>query len=177
MFFLLYSIDSPNFIVWLSLLWEILGNICIAIACKCDVMNFEVALMFLIKPFFLHDQKVVTKTQISWERKKLLRWNKKHSPSFLKGFQSRKYRSSHPGVFLGKGVLKIYSKFTGEHPYRSTISIKLLSNFIEIALRHGFFPLNLLHIFRTPFPRNTPGWLLLQMTQNFLEGESPTLNI
>ena len=22
-------------------------------------------------------------------------------------------------------------------------------------------PVNLLHIFRTPFPRNTPGWLLL----------------
>ena len=26
-------------------------------------------------------------------------------------------------VALGKGVLKIYSKFTGEHPYRSVISI------------------------------------------------------
>ena len=27
---------------------------------------------------------------------------------------------------------------------------------------HGGSPVNLLHIFRTPFPRNTPGWLLLQ---------------
>ena len=36
-----------------------------------------------------------------------------------------KDRSSHPEVFLGKGVLKICSKFTGEHPYRSVISIKL----------------------------------------------------
>ena len=34
-------------------------------------------------------------------------------------------RSSHQEVFLGKGVLKIYSKFKGEHPYRSAISIKL----------------------------------------------------
>ena len=25
-------------------------------------------------------------------------------------------RSSHPVVYLGKGVLKICSKFTGEHP-------------------------------------------------------------
>ena len=25
------------------------------------------------------------------------------------------FRSSRPGVFLGKGVLKICSKFTGEH--------------------------------------------------------------
>ena len=29
-------------------------------------------------------------------------------------------------MFLGKGILKIYSKFTGEHPCRSAISIKLL---------------------------------------------------
>ena len=36
----------------------------IAIVCKsgCDVMNFEVNLIFLIKSFFLYDQKVVTKT-------------------------------------------------------------------------------------------------------------------
>ena len=37
-------------------------------------------------------------------------------------------------VFLGKVVLKICSKFTGEHPYRSVISINLLCNFIEITL-------------------------------------------
>ena len=70
-------------------------------------------------------------------------------------------RSSHPEVFLVKGVLKICSKFTGEHPCRSVISIKLLCNFIEIALRHGCSPVNLLHIFRTPFTKNTSRWLLL----------------
>ena len=64
-------------------------------------------------------------------------------------------------VFLGKGGLKICSKFTGEHPCRSVISIKLLCNFIEITLRHGCSPVNLLHIFRTPFPKNTSGRLLL----------------
>ena len=42
--------------------------------------------------------------------------------------------SSPPEVFLGKGVLKICSKFTGEHPCQSVISIKLLINFIEITL-------------------------------------------
>ena len=31
MFFLLYSINWPNFIVWLLLLCEILGNMCIEI--------------------------------------------------------------------------------------------------------------------------------------------------
>ena len=71
-------------------------------------------------------------------------------------------RSSHPEVFLGKGVLKIWSKFTGEHPCRSVISVKLQSNFIEITLWHGCSPINLLHILRTPFPRNTSGWPLIK---------------
>ena len=64
-------------------------------------------------------------------------------------------RNSPPEVFLGIGVLKICSKFTGEHPCRNAISIKLLCNFIEIALRHGCSPVNLLHIFRIPFLKNT----------------------
>ena len=73
------------------------------------------------------------------------------------------FRSSRPEVFLGKGVLKICSKFTGEHPCRSVNSIKFQSNFIEIALRYGCSPVNLLQIFRTPFPRNITGWLLLHL--------------
>ena len=47
------------------------------------------------------------------------------------------FRSGPPEVFLGKSVLKICSKFTGEHPYRSVISVKLPSNFIKITLWHG----------------------------------------
>ena len=46
---------------------------------------------------------------------------------------------SHPEVFPEKGLLKICSKFKGEHPCRSAISIKLQSNFIEITLFHGVF--------------------------------------
>ena len=76
---------------------------------------------------------------------------------------SRSYqsRSSHSAVFLRKGVLKVCSKFTGEHPCQSVISIKVLWNFIEITLWHGCSPVNLLHIFRTRFLKNTSGWLLL----------------
>ena len=33
LFDMLYSINGPNFIVWLPLLLEILGNMCIAIVC------------------------------------------------------------------------------------------------------------------------------------------------
>ena len=60
-----------------------------------------------------------------------------------------------------KDLLKICNKFTGEHQRRNVISIKLQSNFIEIALRHGFSPVNLLQIFRTPFLENTSERLLL----------------
>ena len=59
--------------------------------------------------------------------------------------------SSFPEVYIGNGVLKICSKFTIELPCPSVISIKLQSNFIEIILRHGCSPANLLHIFRIFF--------------------------
>ena len=63
---------------------------------------------------------------------------------------SSKDRSSPPKVFLGKGVLKIYNKSTGEYQWQSVVLIKLLCNFILIAPCHGWSPINLLHIFRTP---------------------------
>ena len=53
-----------------------------------------------------------------------------------------------------------FSKFTGEYPCRSTISIKFKSNFVEITLRHGYSVLNLLHIFKTSFIKNTRARLL-----------------
>ena len=71
----------------------------------------------------------------------------------LLNMNSDNYKSSHPEAFLGKGVLRICSKFTGEHPCRSAISIKLQANLL----------VNLLHIFRTPFIKNTSDWLLLQL--------------
>ena len=46
-------------IVWLALLPEMLGNMCIVIVCLpgCDVINFEISLIFQIKRIFLHGQK------------------------------------------------------------------------------------------------------------------------
>ena len=46
-------------------------------------------------------------------------------------------------------------------------------NFIEIALRHGCSPVNLLHIFRTPCPKNTSGRLPLQKA-HFMKVLSPS---
>ena len=40
-------------------------------------------------------------------------------------------------------------------------TFKMLCNFIEITLRHGCSPVNLLHIFRIPLYKNTSGRLLL----------------
>ena len=79
---------------------------------------------------------------------------------------SRNSRSSPPNVFLWKSVLKICSKLTGKHPSRSVILIKLLCNFNEIALWHGCSLVNLLNIFKTRFPKNTFGGLLLMLTFN-----------
>ena len=59
-----------------------------------------------------------------------------------------------------KGVLKLWSKFTGEHP--------LQTNFTEITLRHGCSLVNLRHIFGPPFPKNTPGGLLLVILYSVL---------
>ena len=61
--------------------------------------------------------------------------------------------SSRPGMFIGKSDLKICNKFIAEQPCRGVISKKLFCNFIEITLQHGCSPVNLLHIFRTPFPK------------------------
>ena len=81
-------------------------------------------------------------------------------------FKSNMYRGQYRSpvaskTVLGKGLPKICSKFTEEYPCRSAISVKLQSNIIEIALRHGCSSLHLLHIFRTPFPKNTSGGLLM----------------
>ena len=52
----------------------------------CAVISFEINLAFLIEQFFLHDQKVKTRVEKSWERKELSRGIKKYFSSFLKSF-------------------------------------------------------------------------------------------
>ena len=55
------------------------------------------------------------------------------------------------------------TEFAGEHSYRSVISLKLLFNFIEIALRHGCSPVNLHHLFITSLSKKNSGDLLLYL--------------
>ena len=69
------------------------------------------------------------------------------------------YKSNHPEVFQRKAVLKICGKFTGGHPCQRATSIMSLCNFIEITLRYGCSPVNLLHIEITLRHENKPASL------------------
>ena len=100
----------------------------------------KIVLFYISKPRFVYFVRVYIDFQYSW-----------------------RFRSSHPELFLLKSVLEKCSKFTGEHPCRSVILIKLQSNFIEIILWYEWSPVNLLHIFRTPFTKNTCKLLLLKI--------------
>ena len=65
-------------------------------------------------------------------------------------------RSSPPEVFrkrLSENMQQIYMR-------TPMPKCDLLCSFIETALWHGCFPVNLQQIFRTPFPKNTFGGLL-----------------
>ena len=51
---MVYCYSWSNFIVWLPLLLEILGIMFITIVCfpGCDVIDFDINLIFQIEPFF-----------------------------------------------------------------------------------------------------------------------------
>ena len=68
-----------------------------------------------------------------------------------------KNKSSPPEDFLGKRCFEICSKFIGEYPCESVISVKLPCNFIEIRLWFGCSPVGLQHHFRTLFAQSTSG--------------------
>ena len=65
-FFMLYSVNWPNFTAWFSLLLEILVNMCIVVVCKLgyDVINFEIK---LANQAVFPEQKVKTKIWLRWE--------------------------------------------------------------------------------------------------------------
>ena len=72
------------------------------------------------------------------ERFKCLLLYSKHISRKVNNEGLKNIRSSPPEMLYYGNVLQICSKFTGEHPWRNTISMNC-------------FFVNLLHIFRTPF--------------------------
>ena len=89
---------------------------------------------------------------------------------------SQVFKSRHSEVLLEKWVLKICSRFTGEYLCRNVISIKLQSNFTEMALWHVCSPVNMLYICRRPFTNNTPEWLLQPFSNIISHSSSPRNN-
>ena len=65
---------------------------------------------------------------------------------------------------LFRGALRKNCLANMQQIYRRTV---MLCNFIEITLRHGYFPFP--HIFRTSFPKNTSGRLLLTIKVRFMK--------
>ena len=72
----LYSINWSKFIACIPIVFF----------SGCDVMNFQIDLIFLIKPFFYMTKKSRQKLK-ALRTKRALKVKKKHFSSFLKGFQ------------------------------------------------------------------------------------------
>ena len=113
----------------------------------------------------------ISKTQTTWYLLHFVIWNKNglmitsktrvplYLNRLLEGVRNEnvicRSRSIHPEMFSGKVDLKIYSKFTGENPCFVTLLKSHFSN--------GCSPVNVIYSFRTPFPKNTSGWLFLNL--------------
>ena len=75
-----------------------------------------------------------------------------------------KYQKQLHQIQLSRGVLRKRFSENIQQIYRGTPMPKCdfnkyVCNFIEITLQHGISPANLLHIFRTHFPKNSSGRL------------------
>ena len=88
---------------------------------------------------------------------------KKHTlEMFLYGWRFELQKQSSIGV-LRKRCSENMKPIYRRTPMPKCDFSKVASNFIEITLLHGCSPVNLLHIFITPFPKNTSGRLLLEL--------------
>ena len=84
----------------------------------------------------------------------------RYSPFYFQNIFTH-YRSSPPQVFLGK-----YSPNLQEN------------TFTEIALKHGYSPVNLLHVLRIPFYKdNYGGLLLVPRLQKIKHGQNAVVSL
>ena len=115
---------------------------------------------FLLKlPRFCKHGKSVNRTRSCIESS----WNRFHfKTKVLYSYSERAEASINQNQPSRCVLRKSYSENI-QHKYRRTLMpkcdynkvAKLQSNFIEITLRHECSSVNLQHIFRTPFPKNT----------------------
>ena len=103
--------------------------------------------------FFWHNlyiskAELAEKYKWNWNSEIFLQWNMNFFPESSRPSIFWISRSSHPEGFLGKGVLKICSKFAREHPCLNVVSIKLLSNFANIIAAMSYMKWNFFIIFQ-----------------------------
>ena len=79
----------------------------------------------------------------------------------LKLIEMSKTEAAVQRCFIRKRCSENMQQIYRRKPMLNSDLNKIASNFIEITLRHGCSPVNLLHNFKTPFPKNTSGGLLL----------------
>ena len=99
-------------------------------------------------------------TSIIWEEKSGESSNH-HYASRLKQEKPTKQSEAALQRCSWEKVFWIYEQIYRKTPTQKCDFNKVAKQLIEIAVRHECSPINLLHIFRTPFPKNTSGWLLL----------------
>ena len=92
------------------------------------------------------DQKIKTKTSISWEQKELLSWNKKQFSSFLKGFQ----------------LPKIFADL--ECAFNDTLKENLIQDSVKLLAASDLFDM-----FRSNHRRCSVKKVLMESSQNWQE--------
>ena len=95
-FRVMHSVNWPNVMVWLTLLLEIWGNMCIVTACclVCDVTNFEIILCFLYGAIFPHDQKSKYKNLNILRTKRTLKMKSKGFCTIFKEISLKQIRAT-----------------------------------------------------------------------------------
>ena len=98
--------------------------------CRCLHIGPCVAILTLLLLIFSWDY--ILMHQLKCQQEMLRTWTNAWDKLYMLALAIwSTCRSSPPEVFLKKGVLKICSKFTGNHSCWSVISVKLQSNFID----------------------------------------------
>ena len=86
----------------------------------------------------------------------------------IKVFGSICFRNKSEAALERCSYKKVFWRYASNLQKNTHAEVWFQSNFIEMTLRHRCSPVNLLHIFGTPFPKNTSGGLL---QENFIKSE------
>ena len=130
-FFILHCFNWPNLIAWSSLRHKILGIMYITIVCfpSCNVMNFEINLIFQIKPFLYMSKKSRQKFKCLENEKGFWDELKRIFHHFWETFSCQKLSQTRECLF--KGCLKKFRDNIGHFFYNfcwNVITLTFSSN-------------------------------------------------